>query len=162
MGRRRVPESKVLEFCKAYLELGVVTQAAQAVGIPNSTGSDIAQRLEKDEEFVKQRQELRARYLPEVEAILRECVRIAYERVQNEPLTPVQLAELMEEHNLKSFSMPDPRPAYMAQIVNTVRVLNHKAEKGDGSQPAPNVTVNVSPLLQPETEPDPDDGGSSD
>jgi hypothetical protein len=152
----KTPAVKVAEFRAQYLLSRNASAAALKVGLNDRTGRKLAEEAEQDPEFSEACRKLRARYIPEIEAILQDCVRIAHKRIQLEPMTPKEQAELMQEYNLKSFSYPDPRPAYMAQIAKTATVLNQGSEKDPASQ-TQHPTVQV---ILNGTEPESDDGGS--
>lgn len=143
------------EFRAKLLELGVVKHAAEAVGIPTSTGYDMARRAEADPDFVKARDELRARIVPEVEARLLGLAEFIDKRIREKDPTPEELAKIAVEHELKSFSYQNPKPQYFRGLVDMYGklVAARKTDLPSDGQPL-EVTVN----LKSEPEPKPSDG----
>lgn len=114
----KVPRKKELEFRQKLLEVGFVSGAAKACKIPVSTGFLLAARAEKDSDFVKAREEMRARVVPEVEARLLRLAETVEKRVAAPDLTPKQLAKIAVDHELKSFSYANPKPQYFRGLVD--------------------------------------------
>jgi hypothetical protein len=112
----------------------------------------LATAANADPVFVEARAKLRARFLPELEAALHELLPTVVGRIASDPLTPEQQAELMEAHGLKSFSIQDTRPAYLAQLANIAKVLAKNAEADKAATP-PAITVNIRRLTEKVTPP---------
>lgn len=119
----RTPEEQELEFRKHYLVTGNASGSARAVGLPITTGQDLATRALADPEFVRAREEMRARVLPDAERMLISGLEIAMERLATEAPTPKELAALALEYGLKSASYQDPRPAYFRGMSAAVAAL---------------------------------------
>lgn len=114
----RTPLKKELEFRAKLLEFGFVSGAAKACKIAVNTGYALAERAEKDADFVKARDAMRARVVPEVEARLLRIAATVEQRVTSKDLTPRELAKIAVEHKLKSFSYQNPKPQYFRGLVD--------------------------------------------
>lgn len=153
-GKPHTTEAKEVEFRAKWLELGIVKRAAEAVGIPVSTGYDLAKRAEADSQFVRQREELRARVVPEVETRLLGLAEFIEERIREKDRTPEELAAIAVENNLKSFSYQNPKPQYFRGLVDLYGKLVAARKAGDAPDGAPlEVTVHLK------SEPEPDASG---
>ncbi len=134
----RTPDAVRRKFKRKLLELGNAAAAARCCKIPVTTGQDLAQEFEKDPEFVRVRARLNAQALDVVESIMIAGVQRAGEMLQSGPRTPEKLAEMMADHGLKTFQ--DPRPQYLAQVVNAHRSLLARkklaADQGAANTPA--------------------------
>lgn len=74
-----------LRFAEEFLRTGSVTESAKAVGIPRTTGSDIAKVLEADEEFVKTRRALLTNRLERAELMASGLMELAARRAKKKP-----------------------------------------------------------------------------
>lgn len=114
----KTPRKTELEFRAKLLDLGVVSAAARAVKIPVNTGYELARRAEADSEYVKARNAMRDRVVPEFEHRLMRLVSKIEKRIEKPDLTPAELAGLAVENNLKSFSYQNPKPQYLRGLVD--------------------------------------------
>jgi hypothetical protein len=139
------PESKVLEFRAAYIKFGRVSAAARAVGIPVNTGFDLADDADADPEFVKAREKIRARVMPQLEDRLLDMVDAIHERVLVPDPTPSELAQIAVENGLKSFSYQNPKPQYFRGGVDLLKALG-TLRKGEieSVDTGPAVVVNLT------------------
>ena len=80
-GNRTPPEVEAI-FASEYLRTGIVSVSAKKAKIPQPTGYELANRLEEDPEFVKNRKALLTRGLDRVEAMLIRSCETAAKRVQ--------------------------------------------------------------------------------
>lgn len=95
MRGQKVAASKEAEFRKHYLATGNASASARAVNIPVNTGVDLAQRANADKKFVKAREKMYERALPDAERMLFAGMQIALERLNTDPLETVKkLVEL--------------------------------------------------------------------
>lgn len=142
----RTPIAKELEFRAALLEYGFVSGAAKAVGISVQTGYDLAKRAEDDEEFVKARDAMHARVVPEVEARLLRLAGKVEERVEADDPTPQELADIAVNAGLKSFSYQNPKPQYFRGLVDLYGKIVSARKGPELTIPMGGaVVVNVSP-----------------
>jgi hypothetical protein len=91
------------------------------------------------------------RLLPDGERMLREAMEIALDRIETEPETPKDLAEI----GAGKISIQDPRPAYFRGLVDAYKVITANRKLDDKSEESKPVEVHVH--LKPE-KPEPDDG----
>jgi hypothetical protein len=145
----KTPAETVAKFRAEYLRLGNASEAGRIVGLPVSTSADLAREANEDEAFVEARRSMYANALDEAGALMLDGIRIASRRVNEEPLTPKQHAELMEEHSLKSLSIPDPRPQYLAQIVAAHKAIVAQSKLVEDSEPLTKVQVEIVPYKPP-------------
>ena len=158
------PDDVEFEFRKHYLTTGNASASAKAVGIPISTGTELAKRAVADPEFVKARDEIRARILPDAERMLMSGLELALERMNEPPPTPQELAHLASSFELKSIGYQDPRPNYFRGMSAAVSALAQvkKNEQPSGSDQPVEVHVHLKPPKQdPEPAESGDDGGKT-
>lgn len=133
----KTPRKVELEFRAKLLEHGQVSAAARAVKIPVNTGYALARRAEADAEYVKQRDAMRARVVPEFEHRLMKLVGKIEKRVEAPDLTPAELAKLAVENDLKSFSYQNPKPQYLRGLVDLYGKLTaarkNEADRGSAT-----------------------------
>ncbi len=104
------------KFRASYLYSGNASKSARAVGMPESTGRDFARTLATDSAFVAQRRALRANFLDETEAALREVLATSLERFQGGmPEVPTETRGPV--------TIVDKRSDYGSLIVNTHRTI---------------------------------------
>jgi len=103
----KTPADVEAEFRAKYLLSGNISAAAREVGIPETTGFELAKKAQADPSFVEARTALYAQALGDVERMMLEVVKIARDRV--------------EEPN--ELDMQDPRPQYAAQVVGAYKAL---------------------------------------
>jgi len=117
------PAVKEAEFRAKYLELANARAAARAVGIPEQTGHVLAKRADADPEFRREKSELYARALEEVEALMLKVVRLSAQRCEREPVaTPTGFF--------------DNGPAYAKVIIDAHRSLTtHRKMMADSERP---------------------------
>ena len=120
---QKTPDETVTRFRAEYLRLGNASEAARRVGLPESTGRKLAAEAVADKDFSEARRAMYANALDEAGALMLDGIRVASERINEAPLKPREHAELMAEFNLKSLTLPDPRPQYLAQIVSAHKSL---------------------------------------
>lgn len=114
----KTPRKTELEFRAKLLELGTVSAAAKAVKIPVNTGYALAERAERDKKWVKARNSMLDRVIPEFEARLNRLASKIEKRVEEDDLTPDDLAALATKNGLKSFSYQNPKPQYWRGLVD--------------------------------------------
>ena len=122
--------AKVAEFRAHYLYSGNASESAEAVGIPKSTGRDLARKLRDEEDFVTDRRALRALALDELVAMRMRVARKALRRFNDD--TPPEPGEI------------DKRPDYGKLVIEAEKSAQHLA-KVEGEEPpqrAP-VTINI-------------------
>jgi len=153
----RIAETTRLKFRSKLLELGFVSGAARAAGIPVSSGMAIAKKFEADPKFVKEREALRARVLPELEARLLRLGEVIEKRVTLKDPTPDELAKIATRHKLKSFSYQNPKPQYFRGLVDMFGKIAASRRTGDVTVPGDmgdrEVTIRISPVAKPHGEP---------
>lgn len=150
------PDATVAKFRKEYLRTGNARASARAVGLPETTGQDLAKDANKDADFVRARAELLSHGISEVESMLVECARIAAQRIMKEAPEAEDIARIIGEYDLKSLNYHDPRPAYFSGLVNAHRTLVTKSKLDDEDQRPAQVVVNV--VTKDEVEVDVADG----
>lgn len=140
-----------LEFRKHYLVTGNAAASARAVGLPPTTGQDLAKRAYADSEFVAARAELRARLLPDAEQMATAAMQICLERLNKEPPDVERLASL----GAQKVSFQDPGPQYAASLAklhqSVVGSRRFDAEKSGEIASDRDVTIRVLPTEKPET-----------
>lgn len=145
----KTPLKKELEFRAKLLEYGFVSGAAKACKIPVNTGYELAARAELDERFVKARDAMHARVVPEVEARLLSLATEIEKRVRARDLTPKQLAQIAIDGGLKSFSYQNPKPQYFQGLVALYGKIVATRRGPEITVPASgSVTVTVRPTPQ--------------
>jgi len=128
----RTPDNVEANFRAKYLLSGNASAAARAIGIPETTGAELARRAQADPVFVKARAELYASALGDVERMMLEVTQICRNRVEE----------------INELEMQDPRPQYAAQVVAAYKALGiHRKiqaelERDKNENPA-QVVVNV-------------------
>jgi len=159
------PAYKVAEFRAKYIELGTVSAAARAVGLPESTAWDLAQRAESDPEFGEARRRIYARVINVVEDNLLDTMTDVHKRIREDDRTPEELAAIAVDHGLKSFSYQNPKPQYLKAAIDFYKAIVAKsrldAEKA-GDIPGDGPAVVIVELGEPKAEPEPVASGSSD
>jgi hypothetical protein len=132
--------AKVVEFRAKFLELANARAAARAVGLPETTGIDLARKAEKDPAFVQERSEVYERGLAEVESAMLLGVRIARDRVVREPI----------EHDNGVF---DNGPQWLQAIVAAYKGMSqHRRISAEAGVmvTAPEITITTVPRAKPE------------
>jgi hypothetical protein len=123
---------KINEFRAEYIRLGSARAAARSVGIPESTGVDMARAANGDPDFVRVRSEIAREALNEVESLMMDALRIVQARVMVEDPSPERIAQIAVENDLKSFNYNNPKPAYLAQLVAGYKALTaHRKIEAD-------------------------------
>jgi hypothetical protein len=147
-------EAKVLEFRAAYIEHKNVSAAARAVGLPTSTAFDLVDEAEADPEFVRARERIRARVMPQLEDRLLDMAETIHARINSPDPTPKELAAIAVEHELKSFSYQNPKPQYFKGFVDLYKAVGgtRKGESGPIDM-GPAVVVNLT-VESPPPKPD--------
>ncbi len=132
----------VAKFRAHYLYSGNAAESARAVGIPESTGRDVARRLVDDPEFVSARRDLRATALEELVAMRMRVATTALDRFENGP----------EDVSSKgdNVTIIDKRPDYGKLVIDAEKNAHAlaKAERdattGENAPQAPaEVTINI-------------------
>jgi hypothetical protein len=77
-------EAVVLEFRAHYLYSGNAAKSARAVGIPERTGRDLAQKISEEVAFAAERRSLRAQYLDELVCMRMKVAKVALKRFRAE------------------------------------------------------------------------------
>lgn len=152
------PEETELEFRKHYLVTGNASASARAVDLPVNTGCELAKRANADPDFVKARDELRARVMPDAERMLMSAMELALERVNEPPPSPENLAAIAANYGIKSIGYQDPRAAYfrgMSAAVAAFTAVRKNADPNSGDAPS-EVVIRIVAAKSPES----DDGGS--
>lgn len=149
------PDDVEIEFRKHYLATGNIRSSARQVGIPETTGHDLATRANADLVFVQARADMYARALPDAERMLRKGMEIALDRIETEPESLKDLVDL----GAAKVSTQDPRPAYFRGLVDAYKVLtgNRKLDAKDDGEAKP---VEVHVHLKSDPDPEPDGNGS--
>lgn len=144
-GRRTDAETEAA-FRAEYMRTGNILRAAEATGIPERTGWDLAARANKDPDFTNARREMYARALPDYEAMLRDVAETVHGRILEPDRTPEELADIAVKAGLKSFSYSNPKPAYIQALVAQFKALQGArrldAEKS-GEIPTDGVEVTI-------------------
>jgi hypothetical protein len=115
-GVKTLPEQEA-KFRGEYLLRGSIKAAAEAAGLPERTGWDLAQKANADPAFTKAREEIYARNLPDAECMLRTGLEIALERLQEGRGEPI------EDSTGRPWFQPDSGPGYLRNIIDGVKVL---------------------------------------
>lgn len=147
----RVSEKVENAFRQKWLETGVVSHAARHVKIPVNTGYELAKRAEKDARFVKARDAMRARVVPELEARLLELAQTIHGRVNAPDLTAEGLAQLVKKHKLRSFSYQNPKPQYFRGLVDLFKAVvgTRKDDHGAPPEAGPAVVIKMTGASAP-------------
>jgi hypothetical protein len=129
------------DFRSKYLELANASGAARAIGIPESTGRDLAKRADEDPEFVELRRALYARALEEAEVAVMSVIRVHRKRAEKEPPKTIETAQ-------GAFTPPDLAPAYGRNVIDGYRAVvaakRFEAEKSGEVNPGPAVVIYTS------------------
>jgi phage terminase small subunit len=152
----KTPEQTVAEFRAHYLYSGNASESAKEVGLPESTGRDLARELSKEPDFVEARRELRALALEELVAMRMRMARRALERFEED----LQMPESVGEGG--TVTIIDKRADYGRLVAeaekNAHNLAKFDAEKeGHVGRPT-EVTVVVARLGKP-SEPEPEENG---
>jgi hypothetical protein len=115
-GVKTLPEQEA-RFRGEYLQRGSIKAAAEAAGLPERTGWDLAQKANADPAFTKARDEIYARNLPDAECMLRTGLEIALERLQE------GRGEATVDSTGRPWFQPDSGPGYLRNIIDGVKVL---------------------------------------
>jgi hypothetical protein len=116
----KTPAQVEAEFQAHYLYSGNASESAAAVGIPESTGRDIAKRLQGQAEFVEARRQLRTRALDELVAMRMRVARKAVERFEDEPsFAPGEI---------------DKRPEFGRLVIEAEKSAQHLAKLETGER----------------------------
>ncbi len=81
---KQTSAEKEAEFRAHYLLSANASESAREVGLPVSTGRDIAKRLQLDEGFAQDRRALRAQYLDELVCMRQDIARTARDRAKRD------------------------------------------------------------------------------
>lgn len=129
-----IDADKEVEFRARYLATGNARKSARESGLPETTGQELANRANADEDFVRLRAKLRARVLPEAEAMLADAMQTMHDRLSEPDPSPADLARIAVEHDLKSFNYSNPKPAYAKALNDAAKVLAaYQAAQGNAS-----------------------------
>jgi hypothetical protein len=144
-------DDDVLRFRREYLRLGNARRAARNVGLPETTGQDLAKRDEQDETFVQLRAELYTREMAEVETLAADVARTSHRRFSKswEASTTDEGIPLVTK---------DPRPDYGRLVMDALRSMSsHRARlvSGGSSDDRPDEIVFRRYVA---SEPDPEEG----
>lgn len=140
----KTPEDTELEFRKHYLVTGNVSGSARAVGIPISTGYELRTRALADERFVKAREDIRAKLLPDAEQMATAAMQLCLERLNIDPPDVAMLASL----GAGKISVQDSGPQYAASLAKLYQAIvqgqRFDAEKEGQIRPSGEVVIKVS------------------
>jgi hypothetical protein len=139
----KTPDDVEQEFRKHYLVTGSVAGAAKAAGIPIRTGYDLAKRANEDEEFAAVREQIYARTLPDAEVMILAGMQIGLERLNKEPLDPMQLAGL----GAAKVTVQDSGAQYLRSLVAGYEAITKNrrlAAELNGDIKPTEVVINVS------------------
>lgn len=129
---------KVAAFRAAYLLSGNAYGAAREVGLPETTGAQIARALRADPEFIAERRALRDTYLDELVEMRMAVARRALERFEKEELDTTAYGD--------NVTVIDKRYEY-GKLVHDAEKCAHnlaKLESGNQDEAAPaKVTVEI-------------------
>lgn len=144
------PADKELEFRKHYLVTGNVAASAKAVGLPATTGYDLAKRANDDPEFVDARARIHAQAMQDAEVMVLAGLQIGLERLNKEPPDLERLSSL----GAAKVSVQDPGPNYLRGIVAGYEAITRNRRlaaelKGD-IKPEGGVTITVRPTANAE------------
>ena len=115
---RSITDEQLAAFRAAFLQTGIPSRAATQVGISKTYGLELAKRLMEDEEFLKEREQIRALFLPIMESMMQDTFQRIIKRINRRDPTPEDLARIAVEHGLKSFSYQNPKPQYWRGAVD--------------------------------------------
>lgn len=144
------PADVEVVFRTHYLRTGNIRASARQAKIPETTGQELANRAQADEEFVRARAEMYARALPDAERMLIGGMEIAADRLEEGPEKLV--ADLGE--GAAKITIQDAGPAYLRALADSTKVLAMIRKGADSLPSATPVEVHVH--LKP---PAPPDGG---
>jgi phage terminase small subunit len=131
----RTPEATRAAFRAHYLYSGVAAQSARHVGIPESTGADLARELSKEPDFVEARRELRVQYLDEHVAMRMRVAQKALERFEGD-LMPSDFVG--GEENI---TIIDKRADYGKLVIEAEKVAHNLAKIESDSRQQVGVTA---------------------
>jgi phage terminase small subunit len=150
------PTDVEAEFRAHYLYSGNAAASARAVGIPNRTGNEIANRLLDDPDFAEARRRLRARALDELVALRM--------RVANKAASRMLGALPMPEHvsDGANVTIIDKRAEYGRLVLDAEKNAQHLAKlDGEEKQVAGGgVTIIVRPTAEAQERLDEEGDGS--
>lgn len=145
------PET-IAQFRAHYLYSGNASESARKVGLPASTGRDIAQRLAAEPEFVAARRALRDNALQELIAARMQVVHTALRRFKRKDPEPVitetgaafppdrrpEYGKLVLDaeknaHNLAKIESDKDRPTDDRPL--RIEIVAREDEDGDGNDP---------------------------
>jgi hypothetical protein len=109
------------EFRRLYIKYGNASEAARQLGLPVYTGCKLARDARNDPKFAKKVEAIYAHALDNVELVMLDGIEQAAKLLASGPKTIEGIAEMMDAYKLRSFQ--DPRPQYLAQVVNGHRSL---------------------------------------
>jgi hypothetical protein len=123
----RVPDDVRLKFAEEFLRTGNASASARKVGIPKTTGTDLAKELEGNEEFVQARASLLTHVLARAESMASELLELTASRAKRKP------RELpMGEGGI---TIHDKSPDYVRAFSDLYRaVQQHAKHKLDSNQ----------------------------
>jgi phage terminase small subunit len=148
------PEETVARFRAHYLYSGNAAESARAVGIPETTGRDLARRLSHEPDFALARRELRAQALEELIAMRSRVAQTALARFEGDLPVPDVGADGM-------VTVIDKRADYGKLVLESEKNAHNLAKieaEREGSPDRSPVEVHVH--LKPEGQDKGDGGGS--
>lgn len=145
------PADVEVTFRTHYLRTGNIRASARQAKIPETTGQELANRAQADEEFVRARAEMYARALPDAERMLIGGMEVAADRLEE---GPEKLVSDMGDGAAK-ITIQDAGPAYLRALADSTKVLAMIRKGSDAPGDAKPVEVHVH-LKPPEP---PKDGG---
>lgn len=119
MRGRPTSAEDVIRFRKYFLKYGNATRAAKKVGIPASTGIDLAREAEKDESFVALRAELYTRAMSEVETLAADVARVSHRRFNKR----------WDDPQVEGVAARDPRPDYGRLVNDSLKAMSSHRSK---------------------------------
>lgn len=120
------PEDLKLKFRAEYLITGNAAESARRVGIPESTGRDIAKELNSSQDFAEDRRILRASFLDELVNMRMKMARKAFSRFDDD--TPPEPGDI------------DKRPDYGRLITDAEKNAHALAKIEAGNEPGANTS----------------------
>lgn len=130
------PVDTVARFRASYLYSGNAATSAREVGIPESTGRDLARDLSADSEFVATRRKLRDQYLDDLVACRMRVVGVAMERFEGD----LPIPEVGEGGMI---TVIDKRADYGKLVLDAEKNAHNLAKLDSGADEGPTGTTEV-------------------
>lgn len=147
----RTARKALTQFRKSYLVTGNVAASAKEVGLPISTGYDLARTANDDPAFVEARSAIYARALKDAETMVLAGMQIALDRLDNGSIDSEKMAKLAKL-GVKSVTTSDSGPGYLRGLVDGYKAVTSNrrfaAELAGEIAPGGDVTIVVRPTAE--------------